>query len=62
MKGGLLRAVDVYRSNQKSKIQKMADKWYDAGYFVEYQYQADKFDVGEYVLTAFIVDDKKKIF
>lgn len=60
--GGLLQAVDIYRSNSKEDVQKVAENWYDKGYLVEYEFQRNAYEQGRYVLIAFVISRKKNIF
>lgn len=60
--GGLLQAVDIYRSNSKEDVQKVAENWYDKGYLVEYEFQRNAYEQGRYVLIAFVISYKKNIF
>lgn len=46
MMGGLLQAVDIYRSNSKEDVQKVAENWYDKGYLVEYEFQRNAYEQG----------------
>lgn len=62
MSGSLLQAVDIIRTNSKEELQAMTDRWYECGYVVHFEHQSERVCLGQYVLVAYVVTDRKEIF